>query len=76
MPLSGSPHQRLKAFGNLDLVPGTGVAFSGVGMHRALCPKRALRSGANDFIVKPFQPEVVKEKVRRHLFPDPKKQEE
>ena len=37
---------------------------------------KALRSGANDFIVKPFQPEVVKEKVRRHLFPDSKKQEE
>jgi CheY-like chemotaxis protein len=28
---------------------------------------KALRSGANDFIVKPFRPEVVKDKVRRHL---------
>ncbi|MCX7829156.1 MAG: response regulator [Thermanaerothrix sp.] len=28
---------------------------------------KALRSGANDFIVKPFRPEVVKDKVKRHL---------
>jgi CheY-like chemotaxis protein len=28
---------------------------------------KALKCGANDFIVKPFKPEVVKDKVRRHL---------
>lgn len=36
---------------------------------------KALRSGANDFIVKPFRPEVVKEKVRRHLGDEGAEQE-
>jgi len=45
------------------------IVVSGYGDRPRLV--KALRSGANDFIVKPFQPEIVKQKTRKLLAPSP-----